>query len=171
MRTVATDVSVRRAGPDDAPAVLAMMLAAFEEYREVLQPRSSAHDETVASVLAAMAEGGALLAYVGGELAGSGRYRLRENHMYVERLSVLPGSRGRGLAGAMLLECERIAAELGYREMRLSVRAALERNLVLYQRHGYVEYARAPHLRGPFDVVEMKKVLGSAAPAPAGGVQ
>jgi GNAT superfamily N-acetyltransferase len=108
--------------------VLRLMLEAFAEYDGVLEPRSSALDETVEDVLAVMAKGGAVLAWANGEAVGSGRYELRGGGLvYIGRLSVSPAFRGRGTAAAMVRFIEDAARDAGCREATLDVRMALPR--------------------------------------------
>ena len=90
-------------GPEQAEIVRELMLAAFAEYESVLTVPSSAMWETIEDVAGHIALGGAVLARLGSETVGSGRFELRDDHVYIGRLSVLPPHRGRGVAAAMML--------------------------------------------------------------------
>jgi ribosomal protein S18 acetylase RimI-like enzyme len=136
-----------------------MMLAAFAEYETVLAVPSSAMWETVEDVAAHISEGGAVLARLGAETVGSGRYALRDGHVYIGRLSVLPAARGQGIGAAMMRAMEERARGAGAPEAHISVRVLLPRNIALYERLGYVEVARYNHERGDEVVVDMVKRL------------
>lgn len=146
-------------GAEEAALVRELMLAAFAEYDGVLSVPSSAMSETVEDVAAHIARGGAVLARIGAETVGSGRYELREDHVYIGRLSVLAPYRGRGIAAAMMLAMEQRGAASGRTEARIGVRAMLPRNIALYERLGYIVTARYKHPRGDEIIVDMAKGL------------
>jgi ribosomal protein S18 acetylase RimI-like enzyme len=135
------------------------MRAAFNEYESVLSVPSSAMWETVEDTAGHIALGGAVLARLGDEPVGSGRYELHEDHLYIGRLSVLPARRGHGVGEAMMLAMEQRGLHAGKREAHISVRVLLERNIALYERLGYVVTARYQHERGNETVVDMMKRL------------
>lgn len=136
------------------------MLEAFEELRGVLDPPSGAHDETLADVKAAVAKGGAVLAFLDENPVGTGRYEIHADHLYCGRLGVLPAYRGQGVCAAMLAFIDQIAVECGRYQVRLSTRETLESNVRLYERHGYKVISRAPHPKGGSSiVVDLAKAL------------
>ena len=147
-------------GPEHAAVVRELMLAAFAEYEAVLTVPSSAMWESVEDVAGHLTLGGAVLARVGGEPVGSGRFELRPDHVYLGRLSVTPAHRGKGIGAAMMSAMEEHARILGQREARISVRVLLPKNIRLYERLGYVETARYKHERGEETIVDMAKRLG-----------
>jgi ribosomal protein S18 acetylase RimI-like enzyme len=144
-------------GAEEAATVRAMMLAAFAEYESVLAVPSSAMWETVEDVAAHIREGGAVLARLGAETVGSGRYELCDGHVYIGRLSVLPAFRGHGIGASMMLAMEERGRAAGRPEAHINVRVLLPRNIELYERLGYVEVARYKHERGDELVVDMVK--------------
>jgi ribosomal protein S18 acetylase RimI-like enzyme len=156
---MSAEVTVHFVGVERAETVRALMLAAFAEYTGLLTVPSSAMDETVEVTAAHIAAGGAVLAEVAGEFVGSGRFELREDHVYIGRLSVLPAQRGRGVGALMMTAMEQHAAARGATEARISVRTMLSKNIELYERLGYVVMARYKHDRGAEFVVDMVKKL------------
>lgn len=152
-------VTLEFVGPEAAATVRELMRAAFSEYDAVLTVPSSAMWETVEDVAGHIAEGGAVLARAGTDAVGSGRYALREDHVYIGRLSVLPSHRGRGIGAAMMLAMEQRALTEGRTEARISVRIMLSKNVELYERLGYIVTARYPHPRGDEVVVDLAKQL------------
>lgn len=163
-----TDFELTFVGPDQAAAVRELMLAAFAEYEGVLTVPSSAMWETVEDVASHIANGGAVMVHASGQPVASGRFELRDDHVYIGRLSVLPEFRGRGIAAKMMDAMEFRAMEAGRSEARISVRTLLLRNIQLYERLGYVVTAKYKHERGEEIVVDMAKRLAPAINAEPG---
>lgn len=138
------------------------MLAAFEEFRGKLDPPSGALRETLADVRVAASEGGAFLGFLDGEPVASGRYALKEDHLYCGRLAVLPAFRGKGIGKALLAHVEKVAREKGFQEIRLATREVMESNLRLYLSQGYEVQEVFTHPAGTGRVVSMGKRLASS---------
>ena len=134
---VARRVVLREAGAADLPAALAVLHAAFEEYRAWLDPPSGVHRETLESLGAYLECGHLTLALLGRDIAGCVLYHAEEGHMYFGRLSVLPAFRNRGIARLLIEHVESCARDLGLARIRLSVRVAQPRNRAYYERMGY----------------------------------
>ncbi len=149
------------AQPHQFPCMHEITRCAFAEYDGKLNPPSAAVTITLDELTEQMAEGGGVLAYVDGIPVGSALFRLRPDHLYIGRLSVLPAMRGRGIASAILDYMEIIAAAAGLSEMRLGTRVSMERNIALYERHGYLITSEQPHpvTAGPDKVVWMTRRL------------
>ena len=130
-------VSLVEASRTDAPTLLRLMLAAFQEYDGVLDPPSAAHAETLETVLKRLSSGWAVLAIVGGTPAGFAFYQRRDSHLYFSRLSVLPRFRKRGLGRALIEYVENRASETGCVGVQLGVRLQLPHLLASYERAGY----------------------------------
>ena len=150
-------IEVREATEGEFPIVHQIMLAAFEEYRGLIEPPSGALSETVDDVRQSAADGAALIAFLNGEPVGSARYACRSDHLYCSRISVLPSARGQGLATAILAHIHVIAKDLGYGEVRLSTREVMESNQKLYLKLGYSIVAREPHPQGEGIVLVLAK--------------
>ena len=154
-----SEVRIEPAGADGAAEVLLAMQRGFEEYRGSLQPPSSALDETLDDVRAAIARGGAFVARDGPTVVGSARYQFRPGYTYAERVAVDPAYRGRGVGAALMQAIERAARAAGYTEVRIGVRASRPGNLRFYEELGYRTQASRPHPRGPdFDMTLSKDV-------------
>jgi ribosomal protein S18 acetylase RimI-like enzyme len=156
---VSSEFSLRFVDEREAAVVREIMLAAFSEYTDVLTVPSSAMWETVENVADHIRLGGAVIVEAEGAVIASGRFELRDDHVYIGRLSTLPAWRGRGIAAAMMEAMEQRALENGLTEARISVRSLLPRNIALYERIGYVVTARYQHARGEEFVVDMAKQL------------
>ena len=133
------------AGQADLPTLVGLIHTAFEEYRGVLDPPSGAHAETVESVQRKMEQGGAILAFYGGEPAGCVLYEIEPDHLYLGRLSVLPGYRQRGIGRQLVKYVEDRACGLGRTRVRLGVRTSLEAQVATYQHLGYALYRAETH--------------------------
>lgn len=154
-----------RAALSDAPLVYHTMREAFAEYEHVLDPASGASRETVEDVVAAMRQGGAVLAWLGDTPVGSARYRLDTDALYVGRVAVLPPFRRRSIGAAIMAYMETIAREQHCAAVRVAVRMQLPGSLAFYEHLGYQAIAAAGHPRGLDRVVTMIK------PVSDGGVQ
>lgn len=133
---------LRDATPDDAALVEQLTLAAYAEYRGVLVPMSGVFSESLDEIGEELAHGGGVIVERGDAPVACARFEVAadRSHLYIGRLAVLPETRRRGVARAMLAWLERRAQTLGLPEVRLGVRLALESNIRLYERAGYVVF-------------------------------
>jgi tRNA threonylcarbamoyladenosine biosynthesis protein TsaE len=129
-------IEVHEVGPDRAAEVLAVVKAGFGA-REVLDPPSTATQETLDTVAAALAEHGGLLAT--SELGPVGAMLLEPagELLGLRRVAVHPDAQSRGAAGAMVRRAERVAAERGFEGVRLAARVELPRTVRFWQHLGY----------------------------------
>jgi tRNA threonylcarbamoyladenosine biosynthesis protein TsaE len=127
---------VADAGPGHADQVTDVIHHAFAA-RRVLDPPSTALDETVASVGAALAEHGGLLATVDGQPAGAMLFRVDGDALALRRVSVDPRHQGRGVASAMVGCAEEVAVRRGLARVHLSARAELPDTIEFWRRRGY----------------------------------
>ncbi|MGH2405709.1 MAG: GNAT family N-acetyltransferase [bacterium] len=95
---------LREATDDEVPILLAVLQAAFEQYRGRLDPPSGVHSETLETIRQKLKTGSAVLALVDDEVAGCVFYQQQASHMYLGRLSVLPKYRRQGV-GQALIDC------------------------------------------------------------------
>ncbi len=156
-----SDIELEVVYGEAADKILSITRAAFAEYEGKLNPPSGAANSTLEEISSQIAEGGAVLATLDNNPVGSALFRLRPDHLYIGRLSVLPGYRGRGVASAVLRLCEQIAMNVGLKELRLGTRVSMPRNIALYERHGYVitGYVKHPGGDGTDTIVHMTKRL------------
>jgi ribosomal protein S18 acetylase RimI-like enzyme len=150
-------VSVRLASVDEAPLVRWIMRQAFAEYAGALPVESGALAESLADVVTAMAQGGAVLAFACQEAVASARFKGINDGLYVGRVAVLPAHRRRGVASRVMRFLEDLAATQGHAAICLEVRDSLPSNVGLYQSLGYDLVSIDPHPRGPDRVWTMRK--------------
>jgi ribosomal protein S18 acetylase RimI-like enzyme len=152
-------IRLRLATPDDAPLMHAVMQRAFAEYLGVLRVPSSAHAETIDDVRRALVAGGGVLAWFDEVCAGSARFALEPEVLYVGRVAVVPELRRRGVASQLMRFIEAHAPSLGRDSISLKARAALPSNVQLYRSLGYEILADRPHPRGDDRELVMLKRL------------
>jgi len=139
---------IQAAAVEEAEQVFGAMRLAFEEYRGKLYPESGALRETLEEVRSGIASGGAFLAFADATIAGSARYRVFPNHVYGERIGVLPAHRGRGIAVALTKAIESSARERGILQVHVKVRASIPSNLRVYEKLGYRVLDSKPYAIG-----------------------
>jgi predicted N-acetyltransferase YhbS len=132
------NIGYRTGTKKDIPDILRVIKAAFEEYRDILDPPSSAQHKTVEVVEKELSEATAILAASDGELVGCVFYQVKGYSVYLDRLSVLPAWRGKGIAGELIDLVEQRALAMGENRVRLSVRGSLEGHHAYYKKKGYV---------------------------------
>jgi predicted N-acetyltransferase YhbS len=153
-------IALRPATDDDIPAIVELIRAAFAEYEGRLDPPSSAQNKTVAATRAELADGGGFVLSKSDRLVGCVFYHPHGDHMYLDRLSVLPGYRGQRLSRRLIDAVEDLARSSGLKRVRLSVRLALTQNRDYYERLGYAFYEHGTHAGYPEPTyVKLEKVL------------
>jgi ribosomal protein S18 acetylase RimI-like enzyme len=166
------DITLRAAAADDAPTILMMTRAAFEEFRNRLDPPSGALDETLEDLIASafQPDHGAVLAFVQGQPAGVLRWSIppERGYLYVGRVAVLPAYRRRGIASALMRWIDAHAAALGLPAVQFGVRLQAPENIRFYERLGYhiSEYAHHAGYALPTFVWMRKDLSASTLPAP-----
>ncbi|MEM9222590.1 MAG: GNAT family N-acetyltransferase [Pseudomonadota bacterium] len=79
-------------------------------------------------------------------------------YLLIYSVAVDPARQGQGLGAKLLKYAEKIAAREGLRDLRLYTNSRMKRNLSLYNRAGFKEFARRPHPSRPGHVlVDMSK--------------
>jgi GNAT superfamily N-acetyltransferase len=155
-------VVIRPAEPGEAELLCGLVRAAFAEYEGLLDPPSSAGRKTPVVVREELADGGALVAEVGGQAAGCVFWHRHADHLYLDRLAVLPAQRGAGVGGALVSAVEALARHEGLGRVRLSVRLALPENRAYYERRGYAVLSYGTHTGYAAPTfVTLEKRLGS----------
>ena len=149
---------------DDASILYKVMMAAFEEYRTVYPP-SSALDETVDGIKQSLLNNGSAIIYEEDGIAhGTVMFRYIDDELYFSRVSVIPESRGRGIAKAMLSWLENHAVERGINKVKCKVRVSVPRNIQLYKSMGYAVVEEGVVIKPDghrLKVVTMEKRMGT----------
>ena len=146
--------SCRRAGPSDAPAVAALVHAAYQHYVERIGstpgPMTDDYQQVIRDYQVTVAEQDAAI-------AGVIVLRITEEGFLIDNVAVHPAHRGRGLGRALLDLAEAEARRAGFGSVYLYTHEKMTENLALYSKIGYAEYDRR-RLDG-FSLVYMRKHL------------
>jgi GNAT superfamily N-acetyltransferase len=150
--------SLRRGRAADAAAIRSLTRAAYAKWIPVVgrepKPMSADYD-------AAMLVHRFDLLHVDGELAALIETVDEGDRLLIENVAVAPGFQGRGLGRRLLAHAETVAADLGYRRIRLYTNQRFTENLQLYARLGYRVDSEDP-IDGGLVRVNMSKALGEA---------
>lgn len=146
--------TLRLAGDEDAPAITALVRAAYEHYEPLIgrTPLPMLTDYAVAvrqHVVWVVEDDDRLVGVL--ELA------LRDDHLWVDNVAVAPDQQGRGLGRQLLQHAEDEARRQGRREIGLLTNERYVENIAMYTRYGYRETHREPHLGT--DLVYFRKTL------------
>jgi GNAT superfamily N-acetyltransferase len=130
-------LEVRRVRGDDAAA--RELVAAMEAWvTENFGPATPDRTSTVTADEMVPPYGAFVVLYSDGEaVAGGGLRRLDDDVAEIKRMFVTPSARGRGLGRRVLEELEAVAAELGYRRLRLDTALSMTTAMALYRSAGY----------------------------------
>ena len=144
----------RRASPDDAPRILALVREAYAKWvpligREPLPMQADYARAIREHEIDLVEEDGALIGLIECIRA--------QDHLFLENVAVAVAHQGRGLGRAMLAHAEMKAAQSGLGEIRLLTNAAFEANVRLYLSQGYRIFKREPFRGG--EAVHMSKTL------------
>ena len=78
-----------------------------------------------------------------GVVVGVAVLQFNDDHLFIETIAVAPSHQGRGHGRRLLDFVEDEARRRGYDETRLHMHLTMTRNIALYRKHGYTEYARS----------------------------
>ncbi len=146
--------SLRPAAAVDAPAVAALVDAAYSHYVPRLGgppgPMTLDYHQVIAHE-------GATVAVTAGEIVGLLVLGVDDEGLCVRNVAVHPDHQGRGLGRRLLQIAEDEARRAGLDSAYLFTHELMSENLALYTRLGYVEYAR--RARDGATLVFLRKVL------------
>jgi ribosomal protein S18 acetylase RimI-like enzyme len=146
--------SFRRARPADAPAVAALVHAAYQHYVERIGitpgPMTDDYEQVIRDYQVTVAEQDAAI-------AGVLVLRITEEGFLIDNVAVQPAHRGRGVGRALLELAEAKARRSGFGSVYLYTHVKMTENLALYSKIGYVEYDRRH--QGGFSRAYMRKHL------------
>jgi ribosomal protein S18 acetylase RimI-like enzyme len=133
-------VTVRRATPDDVPALYVVVHEAYLLY----VPRIGRMPAPMtADYSAAVQSGQAWVAEVDGAIAGLLVLVVYPGYLLIENIAVQPSEQRRGIGSRLLELAEDEARANGLGEIRLYTNEGMTENLAFYPRHGYRETRRA----------------------------
>jgi GNAT superfamily N-acetyltransferase len=140
--------------------LLALILGSFAYMDGVIDPPSSAHRLTVASLKDKARDEIGLIAEIDGRLLGCAFLRSEPDFLYVGKLAVSPEAQGSGIGTRFLAEAETIARDLGKPTLRLETRIELTGNHRRFGGWGFVRTAEKSHAGyDRITFIEMQKRL------------
>ena len=133
-------VSLRRAVPADAAAILAHVRAAYAIYI----PRIGREPATMSADYAeSIANHQVWIAEAADQLTGVLVLVAHDDHLLIENVSVDPAAQGQGIGQRLLRHTEEQARRQGKSEIRLYTNELFTENVALYLWYGYTETERA----------------------------
>jgi GNAT superfamily N-acetyltransferase len=140
--------------------LLALVMGSFAYMDGVIDPPSSAHRLTVATLNDKVRDEIGLIAEVDGRFVGCAFLRPEPDFLYVGKLAVSPEAQGAGIGSRFLTEAEAIARELGKPALRLETRIELTGNHRRFGAWGFFRTAEKSHAGYErITFVEMQKHL------------
>jgi GNAT superfamily N-acetyltransferase len=130
---------IRPATRADAPGAAACVDAAYRHYVDRNGKVPAPMRDDYAQVIAAH---DVTVAEHGGEIVGVLVLREAEEGFLLDNIAVRPGHQGTGLGRCLLELAEDKARAAGYSSIYLYTQEIMTENRALYERIGYVEYAR-----------------------------
>jgi tRNA threonylcarbamoyladenosine biosynthesis protein TsaE len=128
-------------GEERAADVLAVVQASFAG-RPVLDPPSTALDETVTSIAEQLRRDGGLLALRDGRAVGALLFRDEGRLLHLRRVGVLADVRRLGVAAGLATMAAQVAGRRGHAGLTLEAREELPDTVGFWARLGYVEVHR-----------------------------
>ncbi len=142
--------------------LLALILSSFSYMDDVINPPSSAHRLTLASLAQKALSEIAFVAIEENRLVGCVFLKPEADCLYVGKLAVAPDQQGKGVGRRLLGLAETVARELNLSTLRLETRIELVGNHTTFGRWGFQKTAERSH--PGFDritFIEMRKELES----------
>ena len=143
-------VSIRKATPQDADAILTCLAAAFEPYREQYTP--AAYMDTVLthhSLLQRFSTMCLLVATAAGQLVGTvGCQAVGNGEGHLRGMAVLPDWQAKGVALRLLQAAETELRRNHCRRVTLDTTEPLQRAIRFYSKHGFSSSGRVTDFFG-----------------------
>jgi ribosomal protein S18 acetylase RimI-like enzyme len=148
--------SIRPANEDEAPALRALVEAAYAHYVPRIGGRPDPMDWDYAALVR---DGEVLVAEVDGALAGVLVLGDDDEHgFHIANVAVAPAAQGSGIGRALLELAEARGRQSGAASVLLWTHELMTENRALYKRIGYVEERPPSGAEGP--LVYLRKPLG-----------
>lgn len=125
--------------------LLALILSSFAYMEHVIDPPSSAHKLTLASLAQKARDEMAFAALENGHLVGCVFCRPEPGSLYIGKFAVSPMHQGKGIGHRLLSTAEKAAQESGLPALRLETRIELTDNHATFARWGFEKTAENSH--------------------------
>lgn len=125
--------------------LLALILSSFAHMDGVIDPPSSAHRLTPASLAQRARDEIAFVAFEDGQLVGCIFLKLEPGCLYLGKLAIAPAHQGKGIGRRLLSVAEDVAREKGRPALRLETRIELAGNHATFAKWGFTKTAENSH--------------------------
>ncbi len=125
--------------------LLALILSSFAYMDGTIDPPSSAHRLTLASLAQKARDEIAFAVIEKGRLIGCVFLKPEPGSLYIGKLAIAPASQGKGIGRRLLAVAEEIARESGLPALRLETRIELAGNHATFARWGFARTAENSH--------------------------
>ncbi len=144
--------------------LLGLILHSFASMEGRIDPPSSARRLTADSLRAKAGEEACVIAMSDEKLVGCIFAAERDDHFYVGKLAVDPGSQSRGIARALMAAIEAHVVRAGKPSIELQTRIELTDNHAVFRKLGFIETARTAHAGydRPTSITYRKTIAGPA---------
>ena len=133
-----SELEIRLATVDDAPAIAAVLYSAFAEYEPLYTSGGFvATTPGPEQIEERMREGPVWVAVQEGLTVGTVGVAPRGKALYIRGMAVLPKARGQGIGELLLASIEQFAIGHGYQRLFLSTTPFLTRAIRLYEGQGF----------------------------------
>lgn len=138
-------LTIRQADANDEDDIRSLTRGAYAEWVPIIDreplPMSADYKK-------ALEENRFDLLYVNGELAGILETMTKTDHLWIGNIAVSPAFQGKGFGQALLSHADKLAASLGYSEVKLFTNKQFLRSLTFYQKFGYRVDKEEPFMNG-----------------------
>jgi GNAT superfamily N-acetyltransferase len=147
MRAAVADIAVEGlpGGFDRWPELLDLILRSFAFMDGVIDPPSSAHRLTPASLAEKTSKEFCFVARKDGQFVGCVFAGEHGDALYVGKLAVDPAEQGNGIGRRLIAAVEDLALRLRKPALELETRVELTGNHAFFRRIGFVEVGRTAH--------------------------
>jgi GNAT superfamily N-acetyltransferase len=160
-----TPLEVRRAGPEDAPAIAAVLHESFVEFKALYTEGGfAATTPGTEQVLTRMREGPIWVALREGVVMGTVAAVVKNESVYVRGMAVLPAARATGAGTALLQHVEGWASGQGCGRLFLSTTPFLSSAIRLYERYGFRRTDEGLHALFGTPLFTMEKAVERTPP-------
>ncbi|MGA8501621.1 MAG: GNAT family N-acetyltransferase [Candidatus Sulfotelmatobacter sp.] len=158
----ATQIEIRRASAEDAPAIATVLHESFVEFRALYTDGGfSATTPGPDQVLARMQEGPVWVALCRGTALGTVAAVMKGDSVYIRGMAVHPSARGSGCGARLLQQLEVWACGEGSARLFLSTTPFLDSAIRLYERFGFHRTDEGMHDLFGTPLFTMEKILGA----------
>jgi GNAT superfamily N-acetyltransferase len=155
-----TSPNVRRAAPDEAGELAAILHEAFAEYQSLYTDQAFANTTPgEEQVRRRMDEGPLWVSLLEDRIVGTLAAVQKGDGLYLRGMGVLPEARGTGQGRLLLEVAETFARQNGFRRLYLSTTPFLDRAIQLYESFGFTRTSEGPHDLFETPLFTMEKLL------------